>query len=140
MPASTSASTLHATSGISRPGFCRERHQLVIKLATANDLEAFYGERPKGATRATVAVLDDKVVGVIGITRGADYGLFFSEFSAELKPYLRSVTIMRTIKSSLSYCEQYHGPVLAVAEDAEGCRIMHRLGFTHLHGGWYGWL
>ncbi len=79
-------------------------------------------------------------MGIIGITKGCDYGTFFSDFTAELKPHLRSVTIMRAIKESLAYCKQYQGPVLALAEDAEGCRIMHRLGFTHLHGGWYGWL
>ena len=84
--------------------------------------------------------MDGKVVGIIGITREFDYGKFFSEFTEELRPYLRSVTIMRAIKNSLAYCEQYKGPVLAVALDAEGCRIMHRLGFTHIQGGWYGWL
>ena len=90
--------------------------------------------------RATVAIMDGRVVGIVGITREVNYGRFFSDFTEELRPHLRSVTIMRAIKRALSYCEQYAGPVLALAEDAEGCRIMHRLGFTHLHGGWYGWL
>lgn len=84
--------------------------------------------------------MDGKVVGVIGITKESDHGKFFSDFAEELRPHLRSVTIMRAIKDSLAYCEQYGGPVLALAKDAEGCRIMHRLGFTHLQGGWYAWL
>ncbi len=103
-------------------------------------MNEFYGEPPSGTTRATVAVMDGKVVGIIGITREGDYGKFFSDFTEELEPHLKSVTIMRAIKGALRYCDQYRGPVLAVAQHAESCRIMHRLGFTHLHGGWYGWL
>ena len=90
--------------------------------------------------RADVAEMDGEIVGVIGISRDREHGLFFSDFKPSLQPHLKSITIMRAIKRALRFCEQYRGPVLAVAEDAESCRIMHRLGFTHLHGVWYGWL
>ena len=140
MPASSSAAALYDPGSIGGYGVRREKPEIVIRAATANDIEEFYGERPQGTTRADVAVMDGKVVGIIGITREFNYGKFFSDFAEELRPHLRSVTIMRAIKASLSYCEQYKGPVLALADNAESCRIMHRLGFTHLHGGWYGWL
>lgn len=90
--------------------------------------------------RAMVAEMDGKIVGIIGIVREPQWGKFFSDFKPELQAHLKSITIMRAIKQALRFCDEYRGPVLAVAEDAEGCRIMNRLGFTHLHGGWYGWL
>jgi len=140
MSASSSAAALYDPGSIGGDGVRREKPEIVIRTATADDIDEFFGEPPRGTTRATVAVMDGKVVGIIGITRGFDYGNFFSEFTEELRPHLRSVTIMRAIKDSLAYCEQYKGPVLALALDAEGCRIMNRLGFTHLHEGWYAWL
>jgi hypothetical protein len=90
--------------------------------------------------RALVAEMDGEIVGVIGIVRDREWGRFFSEFTPKLKPYLKSLKIMRAIKSALTFCDEYQGPVMAVAEDAESCRIMNRLGFTHLYGAWYGWL
>jgi len=84
--------------------------------------------------------MDNKCVGLVGVSRGDKWGIYFSEFKEELRPHLRSLPIMRAIKDSLKYCDQYRGPVLSLAKDGEGCRILHRLGFTHLHGGWYGWL
>ncbi len=87
-----------------------------------------------------VAEMDGEIVGVIGVVREQRWGKFFSDFKPELQPHLQSITIMRGIKQALTFCDDYRGPVLAVAEDAESCRIMHRLGFTHLEGAWYGWL
>jgi hypothetical protein len=87
-----------------------------------------------------VAEMDGKVVGIIGVSRENGVGKFFADFKPELKPYLRSVTIMRGIKASLRICDEYRGPVVAIAEHGEGCRILHRLGFEHLEGAYYGWL
>lgn len=131
---------MHATSSDRGYGVAREKPEIVARAATAEDIETFYGGPPAGTLRATVAIMDGKPVGVIGVTREAHYGKFFCDFSEELKPHLRSMTIMRAIKGALAYCDDYRGPVLGYAQHAEGCRIMHRLGFTHLHGGWYGWL
>lgn len=90
--------------------------------------------------RANVAVMDGEVMGVIGISRHPEIGVFFSEFKPALQPYLKSITIMRAIKDALTMVREYRGPVLTIADDAESCRILHRLGFTHLHGAWHGWL
>ncbi len=90
--------------------------------------------------RAIVAEMDGEIVGMIGIMREQAWGKFFSEFLPQLQPHLKSITIMRAIKEALKLCDNYRGPVLAIADDAESCRIMNRLGFTHLHGAWYGWL
>lgn len=90
--------------------------------------------------RAMVAELDGEVVGVIGVVREGGIGKYFCEFKPVLEPYLRSMTIMRAVKDSLRYVREYRGPVGAIAEHAEGCRMLNRLGFTHLKGAFYGWL
>lgn len=90
--------------------------------------------------RANVAVMDGEVVGVIGVHRQPEYGIFFSDFKPKLQPYLKSITIMRGIKDAMRFVEEYRGPLMAHAEHVEGCRILNRLGFTHVQGAWYGWL
>jgi hypothetical protein len=84
--------------------------------------------------------MDGQPVGVVGVIRERYFGKFFSDFKPELQPHLRSITIMRAINGALDYADRYRGPVIAVAENAEGCRLLHRLGFTHLQGALYGWL
>jgi hypothetical protein len=79
-------------------------------------------------------------VGVIGVVREHGIGKYFCDFSPALEPYLRSLTIMRAIKDSLRFVTEYKGPVGSIAEHAEGCRILNRLGFTHLEGTFYAWL
>ena len=87
-----------------------------------------------------VAKLDGRVVGALGVVREHGYGKYFCDFTDELRPYLKSMTIMRGIKASLRFCDEYRGPMIAVAEHAEGCRILNRLGFEHLQGVYYAWL
>ncbi len=84
--------------------------------------------------------MDGEVVGLIGVVREQYVGKFFVDFKPILQPYLQSITIMRTVKASMQFVAQYRGPTVAVAEHAEGCRILHRLGWTHLEGELYGWL
>ena len=90
--------------------------------------------------RAVVVTQDGEVTGIAGVARERDWGKFFSDYKPQLQPYLKSITVMRAVKDALQIVREYRGPVLAIARDAEGCRILHRLGFTHLHGAWYGWL
>ena len=106
----------------------------------AADVIAMQGEPSRQTLRGYAALLDDEVVGLIGIARHKEFGLFFSEHKEALVPYLRSVLIWRAIKDAMQLVYSYRGPVLSVAEHAEGCRLLCRLGFTHLHGAWYGWL
>jgi len=90
--------------------------------------------------RAYVAEMDGKIEGVIGLKRDIDHGLYFSDFHEKLRPYLRSVQIMRAVKASMEFVKAYPGPVFTIAEDAESCRILRRLGFEHMTGEWYAWL
>ncbi len=113
---------------------------ITVRAAKPEDILAFYKEPARGTMRALVAVLDGNVVGVIGIVREQLWGRFFSDFAPALQPYLKTITIMRAVKQSLRFCDDYRGPVVAIAKDAESCRFMHRLGFTHLQGAAYAWL
>lgn len=90
--------------------------------------------------RAIVVVMDGKLVGMLGVVREREIGKYFTDHRPELQPHLRSITIMRAVKASLRFADQYRGPVIAIAEHAESCRLLHRLGFTHLQGAYYGWL
>jgi len=90
--------------------------------------------------RAIVAEMDGRVAGVIGVVREGSIGKFFADVSPELQPHLRSITILRAIKAGMDLVNQYRGPVLAIAETAESCRLLNRLGFTHLDGAYYQWL
>ena len=90
--------------------------------------------------RAIVALLDGKVVGVIGVVREVGIGKYFCDIHDELQPYLRSITILRAVKQSVEFCEDYKGPLVSIAEHGEGCKMLHRLGFIHLEGALYGWL
>ncbi len=101
---------------------------------------AFYGKKPQGTLRAYVAEMNGEVCGVMGVLREELWGKCFSDFKPKLHPYLKSITILRGVKLALQLCDEYKGPVLACADNAESCRIMHKLGFTHLRGGWYAWL
>jgi hypothetical protein len=124
--------------GIDREG--QQAPQIITRQATRDDLEEYYGKLPAGSMRAIVAVMDGRVSGVIGVVREYNIGKFFADFRPELQPHLRSITIMRAIKGALRFADDYRGPVVAMADDAEGCRVLHRLGFTHLQGALYGWL
>lgn len=90
--------------------------------------------------RAYAAELDGQVAGIVGVVREPAVGKFFADFSPELQPYLKSVAIMRCVKGALRFCDEYRGPVIAIAEHAEGCRILTRLGFENMEGQYFAWL
>lgn len=84
--------------------------------------------------------MDGEVVGIIGVVRESEVGKLFCDFDPKLQPYLRSITLWRAVKASMRFCDEYRGPVVAIAGHAEGCRWLHRLGWTHLQGDVYAWL
>ena len=113
---------------------------LVTRPARADDIIEYFGGPQRGTMKAVVAVLDGKVVGFLGVIREGPIGKYFCDISPELQPHLQSITILRAIKASMEFVKQYRGPLVAIAEHAEGCRILNRLGFIHLDGAYYRWL
>ena len=146
MLASSSAETLYdqgcdrgdAISGVQESTECAP--QIIVRPTTASDVIEYWGGTQRGTIKAFSALIDGRVVGVLGIIREGPIGKFFCDISPELQPHLRSITIMRAIKASIEMVKDYRGPIVAVAEHAEGCRLLNRLGFTHLDGVYYTWL
>ena len=145
MPASSSAEALHDSGCDSRysVGGIREREEapeIVTRPARSDDIIEYFGAPQRGTIQAYVAEMDGRIVGILGIVRAHGYGRYFCDLKPKLQPYLRSITIMRAIKQSMDLVHQYRGPLISVAEHAEGCRLLNRLGFTYLQGALYGWL
>ena len=93
----------------------------------------------RGTVRAFAVTMDGAPQGFIGIVRENGIGKYFTDYSDKLQPHLKSITIMRALKKSLDWCREYRGPVIAIAETAQGCMTLNRLGFEHLEGNYYGW-
>lgn len=97
-------------------------------LATAADLDAYYGERQRPTMRALVIKVDEVPLGVIALVRPIrDQAYMISEFKPELEPYLKSMTILRAIKAAMKWAEGSPFPVMALCQDSE--KLLNRLGF-----------
>ncbi|MBO9380023.1 hypothetical protein GG804_24965 [Sphingomonas histidinilytica] len=98
--------------------------------ATAGDIAFFYPNLC-ATVRAWIIELDGIAVGVIGIALSRPSHSIFSTFDEALRPHLRSMAIMRTIKRLEGYVERARGPVLAVRErnERQSVHILKRLGF-----------
>lgn len=109
--------------------------RLIVRHATAADVDAFYGSRPYQTVRALVADLDGKPVGLIGLARENGCSKIFSEYGPELKGRLKCMAILRAIKTVLEWAKESSLPVIAVAqpEEPDSPRVLKRLGFE-----WYG--
>ena len=145
MSASNCAEALHNSGCDSRysvGGIWQRKKtpKITTRLARSDDIIEYFGVPQRGTIQAYVAEMDGMIVGVLGVVGEHGYGKYFCDFKPELQPYLRSITIMRAIKQSMDLVHQYRGPLVSVAEHAEGCRLLNRLGFTHLQGALYGWL
>lgn len=145
MSQSNSAEAVYDFGSDSRDAIAREFDNsptttITTRLASGDDVMEFFDGPHPGTMRAVVAVMDGRVVGILGVVREGPIGKYFCDFKPELQPHLKSMPIMRAIKQSMKFVEDYRGPVISVAEHAEGCRILNRLGFTHFMGAYYGWL
>ena len=105
------------------------------RFASAQDIDAYYGERPAQTVRAVIILLNDEVSGVIGIARHEDHARFFSEFREPLRRHLRTLPVMRAIKCVQGMARESRLPVYAIAEETEqdARRILSRLGFVPYH-------
>ena len=133
MLAGSSASTLHDT------GDSRGSHRVAWRYATAKDVLIVHKGAVKPTLRAIVVTLDDDPVAILGVSRERGIGKFFADYMDELEPYLPSITVMRAIKASMEFVKDFPGPVYAVAQHAEGARVLTRLGFTHISGDLFLW-
>ena len=83
-----------------------------------------------------VAIVDDEVAGVVGISRSQFVNVMFSDYRPALEPYLKSITVLRAVMQVMSWAAGR--VVYAVPRDDEGQRVLKRLGFEP-HGEVYRW-
>jgi hypothetical protein len=102
------------------------------RFATAADIDAYYGVRPRQTIRALVVTLNGEAAGVIGLARHADHVRFFGEFRGELRKHLRRVQVLRAIKHVQSWIRESVMPVYVIAEETEpdAVRFLTRFGFV----------
>lgn len=103
---------------------------LHARPATRADIAQWYPETTC-SFRAWVCEIDDEPKGIIGISLARPIATLFSTFDEELRPHLRSLTVMRLIKNAQAACRETALPVFAVAspEEATAPGILSRLGF-----------
>ena len=78
-------------------------------------------------------------MGIIGVALGRPFACMFSTFKEPLRPYLKSMTIMKLIKKAQGAVKESRVPVRAIAERTEPTapQILERLGFEYA-GEWDG--
>jgi hypothetical protein len=107
--------------------------RLVSRPATAADVREFYPDW-KCSFRAWVCELDGQVQGIIGVALLRPVACLFSAFKEPLRPFLKSLTVLRLIKAVQALVAASRVPVVALAEPGEPTApdILTRLGFAYL--------
>ena len=103
----------------------------IIRTATLEDLNQFYGDaRPSASMRAIVVDIDGKIAGVAGLSYHDGQMTAFSKMDDMLRDY--PVTIMKAGKRFIRLIESHGRNVMAIASvDEPGSdRFLERLGFT----------
>lgn len=115
--------------------------RITSRFAVRSDIERYYGAVPAQTLQAIVIEQGSDLAAVIGLARHADHAQFFSEFRESLRPYLRTLPVMRAIKAAQKLVRESPLLVYAIAEEteAESARILSRLGFVHERENVYRW-
>jgi hypothetical protein len=105
----------------------------IIRTATADDLDQYYGdERPGVSMRAIVVEIDGRVAGVAGLTYHDNQMVAFSKMDDELRKY--PVTIMKAAKRFVGIMSRYGHNIFAIAacyEDGSDKFLKH-IGFSFI--------
>ena len=106
---------------------------IATRPATRADVSRWYPDQT-ASFRAKVCELDGEPVGIIGVALTRPFACLFSTFDEALRPYLKSMPILRLIKWAQSVVETCKRPVMAIAEPNEPTApgILGRLGFVFL--------
>lgn len=106
-------------------------------MATAADIDSFYGERPRYNLRAVAVRMDGQPVAIIGMADERFRMRAFSDYRPELEPYLKSITVLRAVKAAQQMFASCNKPIVAVRE---GCpKILERVGFVQVQDDVYAW-
>jgi hypothetical protein len=111
--------------------------RLTWSVATASDIDRYYGERPGPTMKAIVIKRGCHPVGLIGMFMDGQRMRAFSEYAPELEPHLRSMTVLRAVKAAQKMFKESRRPVIAVK--GSDTNILERVGFIPLDGEVYKW-
>lgn len=105
--------------------------ELTYRQASAEDLIAFYGEKPKTSMRAIVFFQGDKIVAIGGVKRELGRVVAFSEIKPDAN--LSKMTIGRGARIVMDMIRTYKVPVWAAAERKgdETAKLIKHFGFEH---------
>lgn len=111
--------------------------RLSYRYATGADISRYYGSVVPWTVRAIMAFEGDEAIGVIGLKRQAGCWEFFSDFREEKRQALPRITCMRAVKAAMQLVRACEAPVIAFVEnEPDGHRMLERLGFKQIHGGY----
>lgn len=84
--------------------------------------------------KAWVCEIDGEPRGIIGLALTRPIACAFSAFDEELRPHLKSMTVLRLIQKLRTTIEARGLPVMAIAEATEPTApaILRRLGFAYV--------
>jgi hypothetical protein len=111
--------------------------RLTWSVASAADIDSFYGERPNQTMKAIVIRQGGRPVGIIGMLLDGPRVRAFSEYQPEFEPHLRSMTVLRAIKAAQRMFDESPRPVIAVKGSDSG--ILERIGFVPVADEVYKW-
>lgn len=114
-----------------------DHQRLSWSIASSADVDAFYGDRPRETMKAIAIRMDGRPVSIIGMALEGQRMRAFSDYHADLAPFLKSMTVLRAIKAAQRMYSESVRPVIAVREN-NNC-LLERLGFVAVDGEVYRW-
>lgn len=78
-----------------------------------------------------IVICAEEPLAIVGIAREKNYNKLFSEYKSELSGKLKSMTILRAIKTVMQWVAESPLPVVAIAQPQEkdAPELLRRLGF-----------
>ena len=114
--------------------------RIAFRTADEATIRGFYGKLPETTTRSVVITMDGHPAGIVGVSFEYGRAMLFSDISDELRPHLRSMTVLRAVRRGIDFAKQAKLPVIAFAEAETGAKILEREGFVpDTEPGWYRW-
>lgn len=116
-----------------------EEPRVIVRRATAADLREYYGGDPPATVKAFAALLDGKVMGVMGIAYG---GLararpcpeVFSESRPEFARHRKSFAVLRAVKELMAMVARTRPAPIAIADRnyPQSTELLQRLGAVRI--------
>lgn len=111
--------------------------RLTWSVATASDIDRYYGERPGPTMKAIAIKRGGQPLAIIGMFIDGQRMRAFSEYVPEFEPHLRSITVMRAIKAAQKMFKECRRPVIAIK--GSDTMILERVGFVAVTDEVYTW-